>query len=414
MEFGQNTETLAPDLLASAPDDDLPLAEQTKKKRGRPPGSRKKLIAEGEKRLARPRNTTHHAASNGHEVTTTPSTDFDDEHLAYTLAEEKLSPFSSLLRNILRHDRSEIARIARELDVAENTIYRWMNGSSEPRPLHLKNLPDVLPEHRNSLFYAIRQTFPESHDTPTITIPEVSKDIYCQVLEQVYTIEEPETRFWHVSQTLFEYALAHLDGDKQGLAITYAALMPPGPNGIHSLRESIMRGNEPWPPSFESKVFLGSNTLAGAAASMQRIQFWDSTEESSRLLVEVDEHETSACATPVMRGGSIAGVLIVSSTQPGFFRDSMAAKAVEEFARLLATALPDQKFYSYQYLNLRPMPALPRQRTYIAENYVGRILTYVRKFAISRSEAELRVCQELEAEFEEQWHESLNKLNTKK
>jgi hypothetical protein len=130
--------------------------------------------------------------------------------------------------------------------------------------------------------------------------------------------------------------------------------------------------------------------------------------------VEVDEHEASACATPVMRGGSIAGVLIVSSTQSGFFRDLMASKAVEEFARLLATALPDDKFYSYQYLNLRPMPALPGQRAYIAENYVGRVLTYVRKFAISRSEAELRVCQELEAEFEEQWHESLNKLNTKK
>jgi hypothetical protein len=176
----------------------------------------------------------------------------------------------------------------------------------------------------------------------------------------------------------------------------------------------MMRGNEPWPPSFESKVFLGSNTLAGAAASTQRIQFWDSSEESSRLLVEVDEHEESACATPVMRGGSIAGVLIVSSAQSGFFRDLMASKAVEEFARLLATALPDDKFYSYQYLNLRPMPALPRQRAYIAENYVGRVLTYVRKFAISRSEAELRVCQELEAEFEGQWHESLNKLNPKK
>jgi hypothetical protein len=414
MEIGQNTEILASDPLASASDNNLPPAAQAKKRRGRPPGSRKKIVAEGEKHLSRVRNTTHHTASNGHVVSASSALEIDDEHLAYTLADEKLSPFSILLRDILRHDRSEIARVARALEVAENTIYRWMNGSSDPRPLHLRNLPDVLPEHRNSLFYAIRQTFPDALDTPFVAIQEVSKDIYCQVLEHVYTIEEPETRFWHVTQTLFEYALSHLDGDKQGLAITYAALMPPGPTGIHSLRESMMRGNEPWPPSFESKVFLGSNTLAGAAASTQRIQFWDSAEESSRLLVEVDEHEESACATPVMRGGSIAGVLIVSSAQSGFFRDLMASKAVEEFARLLATALQDDKFYSYQYLNLRPMPALPRQRAYIAENYVGRVLTYVRKFAISRSEAELRVCQELEAEFEGQWHESLNKLNPKK
>jgi len=414
MEIGQNTETLASDPLASTSDKNLPPAAQAKKRRGRPPGSRKKIVAEEEKHLSRVRNTTHHTASNGHDVSTSPSLEFDDEPLAYGLADEKLSPFSKTLHTILHHDRSEIARVARELEVTENTIYRWMNGSSEPRPLHLRNLPDVLPEHRNTLFYAIRQTFPDALDTPFVAIQEVSKDIYCQVLEHVYTIEEPETRFWHVSQTLFEYALSHLDGDKQGLAITYAALMPPGPTGIHSLRESMMRGNEPWPPSFESKVFLGSNTLAGAAASTQRIQFWDSAEESSRVLVEVDEHEASACATPVMRGGSIAGVLIVSSAQSGFFRDLMASKAVEEFARLLATALPDDKFYSYQYLNLRPMPTLPGQRAYIAENYVGRVLTYVRKFAISRSEAELRVCQELEAEFEGQWHESLNKLNTKK
>lgn len=414
MEIGQNTETLAPDLLASTSGDNLPPVAQAKKRRGRPPGSRKKIVAEGEKHLSRVRNTSHRNVSNGQDVSTTPSLEIDDEHLAYALAEDKLSLFSNTLRNIFRHDRSEIARVARELEVAENTIYRWMNGSSEPRPLHLRNLPDVLPEHRGTLSYAIRQTFPDALDTPFVAIQEVSKEIYSQVLEQVYTIEEPETRFWHVSQTLFEYALTLLDGDKQGLAITYAALMPPGPTGIHSLRESMMRGNEPWPPSFESKVFLGSNTLAGAAASTQRIQFWDSADESSRLLVEVDEHEESACATPVMRGGSIAGVLIVSSTQSGFFRDLMASKAVEEFARLLATALPDEKFYSYQYLNLRPMPALRKQRTQIAENYVGRTLTYVRKFAISRSEAELRVCQELEAEFEEQWHESLNKFNTKK
>jgi hypothetical protein len=410
MENGQkNIETLALDQLADASSNELLPAEQTKKKRGRPPGSRKKLTTDGEKRLSRVRNP-HVNASNERDPSPSSSIEFDDERLAYTLAEEKLSPFSSLLRNILRHDRLEIARVAREMEVAENTIYRWMNGNSEPRPLHLRRLPDVLPEHRNNLLYAIRQTFPGTFDALITSIQEVSKDIYCQVLEQVYTIEEPETRFWHVSQSLFEYALAHLDADKLGMAVTYAALMPPGPDGIHSLREAMMRGNEPWPPSFESKAFLGSNTLAGAAASMQRTQIWDISEENSRLLVEVDEHEASACATPVMRGGSIAGVLIVSSTQSGFFRDLMASKAVEEFARLLATALLDKDFYSYQCLNLRPMPGLRWQRTRIAETYVASILTNVRKYAISRSEAELRVCKEMEEEFREKGREDLNRL----
>lgn len=402
MENGQkNTETLALDQLASTSHNDLLPAEQAKKKRGRPPGSRsmKKPTTDGEKRFLRGHNAST-GASHGRDSSLISSTEFDDERLAYTLAEEKLSPFSSTLRNILRHDRLEIARVAREMEVAENTIYRWMNGSSEPRPPHLRRLPDVLPEHRNTLLYAIRQTFPETVQTIITSIQEVSKDIYYQVLEQVSTIQEPETRFWQVSQSLFDFALAHMDADKLGMAVTYAACMPPRPDGILSLRESIMRGNDPWPPSFESKAFLGRNTLAGAAASSQRTQTWDiAEEENSRLLVEVDEHEASACATPVMRGGFIAGVLIVSSTQSGYFRDPMAIRAVEEFARLLATALLDKDFYSYQSLNLRPMPDLRWQRSYIANHYVTGILSYVRKFAISRSEAELRVCKEMEADF---------------
>src|SRR5205085_6620569 len=80
-----------------------------------------------------------------------------DEQLAYTIEEEKLSTFSSFLRHLLRYDRVEIARLARELDVAENTIYRWMNGTSEPRPIYLKKLVDVLPEQRSNLTYAINQ-----------------------------------------------------------------------------------------------------------------------------------------------------------------------------------------------------------------------------------------------------------------
>jgi hypothetical protein len=74
-------------------------------------------------------------------------------------AEEQLTPFSSLLHNIIRRDRAEVARIAHKLDVAENTIYRWMNGVSEPRPAHLRRLIEAFPSYHESFIYAIRQTF---------------------------------------------------------------------------------------------------------------------------------------------------------------------------------------------------------------------------------------------------------------
>ena len=250
-------------------DQDVP---KQPKKRGRPIGSKKK----------------HYPVQSAqHEVSRQKLQDviFDDEQLAYALAEEKLSPFSSLLRHILRHDRTEIARVAKDLEVAEITVYRWMNGSSEPRAIHLKRLPDVFAEHRGNLTYAINQTFPGVLDPPSLGIREVRKDIYRRVFDLITTTPEDDARYWQVTQAVFEYALLHLDSDRRGLSITYANLMPSHEDGIHSLREAAMRGNYPWPFSLESRAYLGSTTLAGTAAMLQRLQTWDNLGNEERLQV---------------------------------------------------------------------------------------------------------------------------------
>jgi hypothetical protein len=142
---------------------------------------------------------------------------------------------------------------------------------------------------------------------------------------------------------------------------------------------------------------------------LQRLQTWDSTDPTPRFMAEVDEHERSACAVPVMRGSHLAGVLLVSSHQNGFFDDPMARKAVDEYAHLLAIALLDKNFYPYSTLSLRPMPPLTWQREQIAASYVQKILTYVGKYAISRTEAELRVSRELELEFEIEGRRALDR-----
>jgi len=373
-------------------------AELPRRKRGRPPGSRK--TTKPELKRSEPRDdqpvtigTSGEGASSLLHV--------NEEKLTYGSAEGTPTAFSSLLRTILYHDRTEITRVAREMDVAENTIYRWMNGSSEPRATYLKRLPDVLPEHRGNLSHAINQTFPGALDMQAVGIREVNKDIYRRVLELVAMTVEEDTRFWQVSQAIFEYALLHLDVERQGMAITFARLMPTHKDGIHSLRETAMRGNPPWPFDIESKAYLGSTTLAGAAVTMQRMLVWNSIGGGDRLQVEVDDYEASACAAPVMRGGSLAGALIVSSTQPTFFNDPMACQAVVEYAQLLAIALTERDFQLHSLLNLRPMPELSEQREHITHSYVNRILTYARKYDISRLEAELRVRKEMELEFEE-------------
>jgi len=366
-------------------DQDVP---KQPRKRGRPLGSKKKHYLVQNMQSDVSRQQLQDAV-------------FDDEQLAYTLAEEKLSPFSSLLRHILRHDRAEIARVAKELEVADITVYRWMNGSSEPRVIHLKRLPEVFAEHRGNLTYAINQTFPGVLDPPSLGIREVRKDIYRRVFDLVTTTPEDDARYWQVTQAIFEYALLHLDSDRRGLSITYANLMPSHEDGIHSLRETAMRGNYPWPFSLESRAYLGSTTLAGTAAMLQRLQTWDNLGNEERLQVDIDEHERSAAACPVMYAGRISGVLIVSSTQTGFFADPMACQAVTEYAQLLALAFHNEDFYPCSLLNLRPMPDVKWQRAEIGRSYVNRIITYARKHMIARQDAEQHVLVEMEREFEE-------------
>jgi transcriptional regulator with XRE-family HTH domain len=378
--------------------------EQPKRRRGRPPGPRK--TAPGTRRDA----VETHYTRGGYATLNAPAIngasvrlreDPVAEQAEDLPADEGRSPFSELLSSILRRDRSEIGRVARELDVAENTVYRWMNGSSEPRPAHLKRLPEVLLQHRADLIRAIDQTFPGILTITPTGITEVPKDIYSTVLALLTTVED-DIRFWEISRTIFEYALQHLDADHQGLAITYAKLMPAHPDGIHSLYETVTKGSYPWPDEIETRAYLGSTTLAGTAATFQRMQIWDSQDVANRLQVEVDDFEASACAVPVMRGGRIAGVMVVSSTQPGFFSEPMARQAVNEFTQLLAIALPDRDFQSYALLDLRPMPSLKWQRAQITRVFVNRVINCVRKYGVSKAEAELRVQQEMELEFEEE------------
>lgn len=382
--------------------DNGPVSETpAKKRRGRPPGTKKTVVVSG--KLPREPRLSHStlAATNGSSVAVSSIGSAPEERPPYAQEEEKLSPFSRLLQTILRHDRAEITRVARDLDVAENTVYRWINGSSEPRSVHLKHLLDVLPEHRPALIQGINQTFPGVLDVLSQGIQEVPKVIYSTILDLVAVTADPDTRLWLVSQALFDHALLHLDAEHQGLALTYAQLMPPRHDGIHSLRESISRGHEPWPFSIDTKVYLGSTTLAGAAVMLQRTQTWDLVDGEERLQVEIDEFEASACATPVMRGGDIAGVIIASSTRPDFFRDSMACQALTEYARLFAMALPERDFQPYSLINLRPMPNLTWQRNHIATSYVNRIIAYARAHEVSREQAERSVQGELEQEFEE-------------
>ena len=391
------------------------LSSQSSKKRGHSANGRKKIIKETSKQKQRPYAQKNQEVielkenagiDSGTEATLLPE-GLAEQDSAYSVAEEHLTPFSSLLCKIIGRGRAEIAQIAHKLDVSENTVYRWMNGISEPRSVHLKHLIEVFPSHYESLVYAFEQTFGSVPEVSLQGLHEVQKEIYQYVLKILATTADNNARFWQITQAIFDYALHHMDRENRGLAMTFAKLMPPHDDGIHSLLEVFVRGTSPWPYVMETKRYLGSTTLAGTAAEHQRMQIWDDTDIDSRVQVEIDQFERCACAVPVTRGHLIGGVLIVSSAQPGFFHDSMVCQAVAECALMMGTALADQDFYPFELLCLRPMPHLQWQDEELALSYRDRIITYARMHSMPFRDAEAQVQLDLEREFEQRAHSKL-------
>lgn len=294
---------------------------------------------------------------------------------------------------VVRKQRGRPPKFNTALHTDVSLIEREQRG----QPGHTQ---DTHVEHGEEALSTAGEMFTGALTPPFSNVREVKKDIYHDVLELLATIVDEETRHWQIIQTIFEYALMQMDAERHGIAITYASLMPTRTDGIHSLYEVATRGTEPWPFSFDGQAYLGSTTLAGTAATERRMLIWDSLDETVRWQVEVDEFEKSACACPVTRGGRIAGVLIISSAQPGFFTNDVTSQAVVEYAYLLALAFSDDAFQPYSQLHLMPMPPLKRQHEEIHETWMYRIMSLARTEGLSRPEAAARVRGILEQEFE--------------
>jgi hypothetical protein len=312
---------------------------------------------------------------------------------------DKTSLFSTTLRTLVQ-THQDVMSLAATLGVAENTIYRWIKGDSDPRPVHLHNIIQVFPEHFQQLSTAIQQTFPGALETAISNIQEIPKDLYRTVIELLSTTSETEVR-WKIMQTIFDAAIAQLDSERQGVSVMFAQPMPEREDGIHSLYEVMTSGTPPWLPTAESHVYLGSTSLAGMAAMSQHMQSWNILDNDERAQVDVDIYEQSACAHPVTRGSKIAGVLVISSTQPTFFDDAFARQSVVDYAQLLALAFHDEEFKPFTSLNLMPFPSVRWQRAEINRSYINRIITSARQRKMNRHQAELLVQQQMEIEFEQ-------------
>ncbi|GCF09848.1 hypothetical protein [Dictyobacter arantiisoli] len=226
----------------------------------------------------------------------------------------------------------------------------------------------------------------------------VQKDVYRRAFELLATTED-ETRHWRIAQALFEHMLFFFDAPTQGLAICYAKVGSDAGDGIHYLHEVSLYGTPPWPTTAQQLLYWGSTHLGGLAAGFQRVQLWDAHDGQQRWPLDVDVLAQSSCAHPVMRGKYFAGVLLVSSTQPGFFSHLPTRQALHEYALLFALAVPDHDFVPADRLKLCVMPDLDWQREEMKRMYIPRLLEMVRQQGLSYKQAETQLRCTMALEF---------------
>lgn len=312
--------------------------------------------------------------------------------------------WSSVLQGIIK-STAERQRLAAALGVTNMTLTRWASGESRPHKNHLVHLVQAVhPNHRQELLEALAEQYPEIHVWLTEdTSNQISADFFAQVLN-IRTTTTESLLFWRICDVVLKQALAQLDPNNLGMAIKLIQCMPPSPrdNKIHSLRERVGKGTPPWTADLEHDVlFLGLESLSGYAVEVRHIVNDDDLRKSKTIPSYPDVYEVSAAAHPVRLEGRIAGCLLASSTQPGYFSQQRLS-LLATYSDLIALAFHKTEFYPPSMLELRVMPSPRIQRPIIAQ-FRQRVTAksqqaMQRRQQLSHPQIELLAWQEIEEE----------------
>lgn len=310
--------------------------------------------------------------------------------------------WQSILQRMIRAP-AERQRLATALGVSTMTLIRWANEDSKPQRSHLARLVQIIQsQNRIELLEALEASYPDIQSWPKDEEPEqISSEFFAQVLHVRATIIE-SGRFWHISDMVLRQALAQLDANHLGMAITLVQCMPSSEGGkICSLRERLGRGTAPWTADLEHlSIFLGMESLAGYVVETRHAASVEDLRKKDQLLPAYQtEFEVSAAAHPIWMGGRIAGCLLASSTQPGYFSEQRLA-LLGTFSDIVSLAFDEDDFYPPDLIALRVMPELERQRPHLA-TFRQRVRQTMSEAAqhgqhMSSFEAEQKVWQELE------------------
>lgn len=248
-----------------------------------------------------------------------------------------------------------------ELNVSPITLTRWAKTDSMmPRTHNLQRLIKALPDYREAFLELMPEDVSVTVKDESLddTLQELPSVFYERVLHALANIPA-YLRSQAIYDLILQQALEQLDPLRFGMAIIVVRCMPPWHDGrIRSLRETVGQGTSPWPRDLVGKtIFLGAESLVGyVAASGRSIALQNLEEGHSLFPAHRVEHEKSAAAYPILRGGMTTGCLLISSTQYDYFSPARL-KLIQSYTYLISLAFEPTEFYPLESLELRAMPS---------------------------------------------------------
>jgi hypothetical protein len=277
--------------------------------------------------------------------------------------------WSNVLQGIIKSS-AERQRLAAALGVTNMTLTRWASGESRPHKNHLVRLVQTVhASQRQELLAALEHDYPEIHAwLIEASSNQISAEFFAQVLNLRTTTTE-SLLFWRICDVVLKQALAQLDPNNFGMAIKLIQCMPPSSRDgkIHSLRERVGKGTQPWAADLEHDVlFLGLESLSGYAVEFRHIVNDDDLRKRKTIPAYPDANEVSAAAHPICLEGRIAGCLLASSVQAAYFSPQRLS-LLANYSDLIALAFQKNDFYPPSMLELRVMPRPEKQRHIITQ-----------------------------------------------
>lgn len=319
-----------------------------------------------------------------------------------------------ILRDIIKSP-AERQRLSTSLGVTTMTLTRWANGESKPQKSHLLNLVQVIhPNQRFIIIDALQEIYPELQSllNEGSSDEKIPSDFFSQVLN-IRTTTTDSLRFWRISEVVLKQALLQLDPNQLGMSVKLIQCMPPSAPGekVRSLRERTGKGTPPWTADLEHDVlFLGIESLSGAAVETRHAMNNDNLQKNHSVPSVMDVFEVSAAAHPIRLEGRIAGCLLASSTQEGYFSQQRIA-LLGTFSDLLSLAFDKHEFYRSADIALCVMPKPEVQRPILAgfRDMVTQKFheSMQKRTQLNNAEAELLAWKDLEEKLLEKQEEAL-------